>query len=112
VTATTPPAQRSEERGAAPASPAPGTFLTETVNVRTGHIRASGHLTSQGADLLSGTADHLRGNGHSRVVLDLRDVQAADDAGLDILRDLRRMFESAGDKLLIRHAPQVVGESG
>ena len=88
-------------------TPAPsGTSLTETVNVRTGLIRASGHLTSQGADLLSGTADHLRGNGHSHVTLDLREVRAADDAGLDILRDLRTAFEAAGDKLLIRHAPE------
>jgi anti-anti-sigma regulatory factor len=91
--------------------PAPrGASLTETVNVRTGLIRASGHLTSQGADLLSGTADHLRGNGHSRVTLDLRDVRAADDAGLEILRDLRSSFEADGDKLLIRHAPQRTGE--
>jgi anti-anti-sigma regulatory factor len=89
-------------------SPAPKS-LTETVNVRTGHIRASGHLTPQGADLLSGTADHLRGNGHSRVTLDLRDVRAVDDAGLDILRDLRRAFEATGDKLLIRYAPEVAG---
>ena len=83
--------------------------LTETVNIRTGLIRASGHLTSQGADLLSGTADSLRGNGHSRVTLDLRDVQAADDAGLDILRELRSAFEAAGDKLLIRYGPALTG---
>ena len=82
-----------------------GAVLAETVNVRTGYIRVSGYLTSQGADLLSGTADHLRGSGHSRVTLDLRDVRAADDAGLDILRDLRRTFESAGDTLLINYAP-------
>lgn len=91
--------------------PAPGgTSMTETVNVRTGLIRASGHLTPQGADLLSGTADHLRGNGHSRVTLDLRDVQAVDDAGLDILRDLRSDFEASGHKLLIRHAPEAAGQ--
>jgi anti-anti-sigma regulatory factor len=76
------------------------------VDVRTGLICASGHLTSQGADLLSGTAEHLRGNGHSRVTLDLRDVLAADEAGLDILRDLRGSFEATGDELLIRHAPR------
>jgi anti-anti-sigma regulatory factor len=79
------------------------------VDLRTGLIRASGHLTAQGADLLSGTADHLRGNGHSRVTLDLRDVLAADEAGLDILRDLRSSFEAAGDQLLIRHAPPPTG---
>ena len=79
--------------------------LTETVNPRTGSIRASGHLTLQGADLLSGTADSLRGSGHTRVVLDLRDVQAADDAGLDILRQLRSDFAESGGVLLIRSSP-------
>jgi ABC-type transporter Mla MlaB component len=86
-----------------------GTALSETVNVRTGLIRASGHLTRQGADLLSGTADSLRVSGHSHVVLDLQDVLGADDAGLDILRRLGRSFAASGDSLLIRHAPE--GES-
>jgi anti-anti-sigma regulatory factor len=81
------------------------TALFETVDLHRGLIRASGHLTRQGADLLSGTADSLRDNGHSSVVLDLRDVLAADDAGLDILRRLRRSFAASGDELLIRHAP-------
>lgn len=79
--------------------------LTETVDPRTGLIRASGHLTRQGADLLSGTADTLRDSGHASVVLDLQDVQAVDDAGLDVLRTLRRSFAASGDELLIRHAP-------
>jgi anti-anti-sigma regulatory factor len=88
------------------ASPAgEGTALSETVNLRRGLIRASGHLTRQGADLLSGTADSLRVHGHSRVVLDLQGVRDADDAGLDILRSLRRSFAATGDSLLIRHAP-------
>ena len=56
--------------------------LSETVDMRRGHIRASGHLTRQGADLLRGTADTLRISGHSHVVLDLRDVRGADAAGL------------------------------
>ena len=82
------------------------TALSETVNLRTGLIRASGHLTRQGADLLRGTADSLRDNGHSHVTLDLQDVRAADDAGLDILRGLRHSFAASGDRLVIRHAPQ------
>lgn len=90
---------------------APGTLLTETVNVRTGYIRARGHLTSLGADLLRGTADSLRGSGHSRVVLDLRGVLDADDAGLDILCTLRKTFTEAGNQLLIRHAPERTGSS-
>jgi anti-anti-sigma regulatory factor len=81
------------------------TVLTETVDPRTGHIRARGHLTAQAADLLRGTADSLRGRGHARVVLDLRGVRDADDAGLAILRSLRRAFAAAGGELLIRHAP-------
>lgn len=81
--------------------------LSETVNQRTGHIRASGHLTSLGADLLRGTADHLRSAGHSRVVLDL-DVEAADADGLAILRSLRSAFAADGVELLIRSAHGVI----
>jgi anti-anti-sigma regulatory factor len=81
------------------------TVLTETVDQRTGHIRAAGHLTVQGADLLRGTADSLRHHGHSRVVMDLAGVRDADDAGLAILRALHRAFTAGGGELLIRHAP-------
>jgi anti-anti-sigma regulatory factor len=83
-----------------------GPSLTETVSVRDGLIRASGHLTTQGADLLSGTADSLREGGHQRVVLDLTDVRAADSAGLDILDELERSFAQDGGKLIVRHAPE------
>lgn len=110
MTALVPQLRPEDHVSARLSPPAPGgAALTETVNIRIGVIRASGHLTSQGADLLSGTADHLRGNGHSHVTLDLRDVQAADDAGLDILRDLRAAFEAAGDELLIQYGPRLTG---
>jgi anti-anti-sigma regulatory factor len=79
--------------------------LTETVNVRTGLIRARGHLTRQGADLLSGTADSLRDKGHRRVVLDLTEVRDADDAGLDLLRALGEEFAAGGGELVVRSAP-------
>jgi anti-anti-sigma regulatory factor len=81
------------------------TTLTETVDMRTGRITARGHLTRQGADLLRGTADSLRDSGHSAVVLDLQNVRAADEAGLDILRRLRRSFAASGDRLVIQNAP-------
>jgi anti-anti-sigma regulatory factor len=80
--------------------------LSERVDRSTGRIRASGHLTPQGADLLSGTADSLRGSGHTRVVIDLQDVRFADDAGLDILRSLRSRFAADGGELLLEHLPQ------
>jgi anti-anti-sigma regulatory factor len=80
--------------------------LSERVDRSSGRIRASGYLTSQGADLLSGTADSLRGSGHTRVVIDLRDVRTADDAGLDILHNLRHRFAADGGELLLEHLPR------
>jgi anti-anti-sigma regulatory factor len=80
--------------------------LTETVNVRAGLIRASGHLTSQGADLLRGTAESLQGSGHVRVVLDLQDVRDADADGLDVLRGLGAEFAARGGELVVRHSPE------
>ncbi len=75
---------------------------TEVVVRPGGHITASGDLTSQGADLLRGTADQLRGNGHSRVVVDLRGLRTADDEALAALRELHRDFRVDGGELLIR----------
>ncbi len=75
---------------------------TDVVVRADGLITASGHLTRQGADLVRGTADSLRGSGHSRVVVDLRDVRSADDAGLDILLQLRRDFAADGGELVVR----------
>jgi hypothetical protein len=80
----------------------PPTSLSEVVDRRAGLIRASGHLSSLGADLLRGTADGLRDSGHLRVVLDLRAVRAADAGGLDILRELRRDFAADGRELVLR----------
>jgi anti-anti-sigma regulatory factor len=79
--------------------------LSEVVDPRAGLIRARGRLTEQGADLIWGTADSLRGTGHTRVVLDLSDVREADSAGLDTLDRLRRSFRAHGDQLLITHLP-------
>lgn len=76
--------------------------LTEVVDRRAGLISVSGHLTSLGADLVRGTADQLRGDGHSRVVVDLRGVYDADAEGLAVLRELHRDFRVDGGELLIR----------
>ncbi|TFV64022.1 UNVERIFIED_ORG: STAS domain-containing protein [Bacillus sp. AZ43] len=77
-------------------------MLTETVDSATGSIRASGSLTRLGADLLRGTAQSLHGKGHARVVLDLRDVRDADDAGLDVLRGLGEELAATGGELVVR----------
>lgn len=76
--------------------------LTEVVDARIGTIRAAGHLTAQGADLLRGTVEHLHRSGHSCVLLDLQGVQAADDAGLRVLRDAARSLAADGGQLLVR----------
>ena len=81
-------------------------MLSETVDRRTGSIRASGHLTELGADLLRGTAVSLHGSGHLRVVLDLRDVRGADDAGLEVLRGLGEDLAARGGELVVRRAPE------
>ncbi|MGY1803024.1 hypothetical protein ACI78T_07065 [Blastococcus sp. SYSU D00922] len=83
-------------------------MLSESVDSRTGLIRASGHLTSLGADLLRGTAESLRGSGHVRVVLDLQDVRDADDEGLALLRDLGDELAARGAELVVRHSPGTV----
>jgi anti-anti-sigma regulatory factor len=79
--------------------------LTETVDPRIGTVRASGHLTALGADLLRGTVEQLHRSGHARVLLDLQDVQTADDAGLHVLRDIARSLAAEGGELLVRTAP-------
>lgn len=86
-------------------------MLSETIDLRTGLIKAQGHLTAQGADLLRGTADSLREGGHRRVVLDLAGVDAADDAGLAVLQSLRTSFAADGGELVLRHAGQLIPEA-
>jgi anti-anti-sigma regulatory factor len=80
-------------------------LLTETVDRRLGLIRARGHLTRLGADLLSATADSLFGSGHTRVTLDLRGLAATDDAGLAVLEDLRVRVALEGGELVLRRPP-------
>jgi anti-anti-sigma regulatory factor len=87
------------------------TAMTEVVNPSTGSVRVSGHLTVQGADLLRGTVECLHRSGHDCVILDLQDVQTADEAGLYLLRTLRQELAADGGELLMRHLP-VLSESG
>ena len=82
-------------------------MLSEIVDRRIGVIRASGHLSATGADLLRGTARALREGGHRRVVVDLAGVQAADDDGMDLLRRLQVRFAEDGGELVLRHIRQL-----
>jgi anti-anti-sigma regulatory factor len=76
--------------------------MTEIVDSRRGAVRVSGLLTLQGADLLRGAVETLHRGGHARVLLDLRDVRVADDAGLHVLRDVQRSLAADGGDLVLR----------
>jgi anti-anti-sigma regulatory factor len=87
-------------------SPRTPTALTEVVlHHSDGVVEARGHLTRQGADLVAGSADGLRGAGHAIVVVDLGRVDGVDDAGMDVLAELRASFTATGGQLLVRPAP-------
>lgn len=82
-------------------SASPRGSLTEVVDHQTGAIRARGHLTEQGADLIRGAVLTLHGRGHDRVTLDLEGVQNADDAGLCALRTLQAAVTADGGELVL-----------
>lgn len=82
----------------------PGAF-TELVDQRRGSVRASGHLTAQAADLLRGTVLALHGDGHPRVVVDLGEVDGADEAGLETLDAVRTAVAADGGTLLLLGGP-------
>ena len=63
----------------------PVALLSETVDSRAGVVRARGVLTRSGADLLSGTIETLRQQGHRRITLDLRGITDAEEEGTEHL---------------------------
>lgn len=85
--------------------PHPPGALSEVVDARAGTVRAAGHLTVQGADLLRGTVATLRRRGHLRVLLDLRQVDVADEAGLRVLHDVARELAADGGRLVLGELP-------
>ncbi len=79
--------------------------MTEFIDSARGAVRVSGQITAQGADLLRGTVECLRRDGHAVVLLDLGDVQTADSAGLQDLRALEHAVAAEGGKLLLLSLP-------
>ena len=80
--------------------------FTELVDRRRGSVRARGHLTVQAADLLRGTVMVLRCTGHRRVVLDLGEVDGADEGGLATLEAVRAAVAEDGGTLLVLGDPR------
>jgi len=79
--------------------------LTEVVDMRRGSSQVSGRLTVQGADLLRGTVESLQRDGHSTVVLDLAGLRAADEAGVQVLRNVRQPHAADGAELFVVASP-------
>jgi STAS domain len=76
----------------------------QVVDGRAGAIRVGGSLTPRTAGLLAGTVQALRTVGRTRVVLDLRGLEAADELGLRVVRSLRERVTAAGGRLTL-HLP-------
>lgn len=85
------------------------TSYVEVVDPGAGSLRAGGHLTEQGADLLYGAVRAMQGRGHDRVTVDLAGMQAADAAGLHALRLLLEDLSTDGRELVVLHAPAAAG---
>jgi anti-anti-sigma regulatory factor len=90
--------------GAVGAGQEPVVF-SEDLDRDSGSIRARGHLTAQGVDLLRGAVLALRFGGHRRVILDLEGVRTADVRGLHLLRSLQAAVTADGGDLILLHAP-------
>jgi anti-anti-sigma regulatory factor len=85
--------------------------LTELVDGRTGTIRARGRLTGAGADLLRGSVTALRGLGHHRVVLDLRELETIDAEGLRQLHLLQQEVRAEGGEIVLLDLTGPIGEA-
>jgi anti-anti-sigma regulatory factor len=85
--------------------------LTEVVDGRTGTIRARGRLSGAGADLLRGSVTALRGLGHHRVVLDLRDLETIDADGMRELHLLQQEVRAAGGEVVLLDLTGPIGHT-
>lgn len=85
--------------------------LTELVDGRTGTIRARGRLTGAGADLLRGSVTALRGLGHHRVVLDLRELETIDAEGLRQLHLLQQEVRAEAGEIVLLDLTGPIGEA-
>jgi anti-anti-sigma regulatory factor len=89
-----------------PARPRTGPEMAEEVDPQTGRVRVRGHLTRQGADLLRGTAEALRRQGRTCIVLDLSAVDAVDEGALEVLRALSGPDAASGSSVVLVQAPR------
>ena len=82
-----------------------GATFSQVVDQRRRTIRAGGHLTVQGADVVRGAVLLLQRDRRGRVTLDLAGVRTADDAGLEDLESLRQAVTEDGGELVLLHVP-------
>ncbi|MGY1683210.1 STAS domain-containing protein [Geodermatophilus sp. SYSU D01176] len=96
----------SEREPAAGSAAAEDSVFSESIDRRTGSIRARGRLDGRAADMLGGTVDALHRSGWGRIVLDLGGVQAVDGAGLRALRSLERRIAADGGHVALLNEPE------
>ena len=85
--------------------------FSQVVDGRRGCVRVAGDLTRRTADQLRGTVEALRRSGHRRILVELRDVCAADELGLQALRTLRAVVDADGGRLTLLRLPEADGAS-
>ena len=73
------------------------------VDGRAGSIRACGHLTARAADLLSRAVLDRHDRGQRRIVLDLTEVEGAEDASFLMLQQLQTVVTAEGGTLVVLH---------
>jgi anti-anti-sigma regulatory factor len=78
-----------------------GSHFVEAVDQYSATIRARGHLTEQGADLIRGAVEVLHRSGHHRITVDLHDVRAVDDEALVELRSLAVRLRAHHGELVV-----------
>lgn len=96
----------AEQEPAGRSSPVADSFFSEAIDRRTRSIRARGRLDSRALGMLHGTVEALHRSGWGRIVLDLGQVQAVDDAGLQALHALEMRIAADGGHVALLNAPE------
>lgn len=84
-------------------APSSAAELSQTIDGRTGRIRARGVLDRDTAERIISTVVALVGAGHERISLDLRQMDATESTALRELHDLQEGLRARGRRLTVVH---------
>jgi anti-anti-sigma regulatory factor len=82
-------------------------LFTARIDRERATIRARGRLDAVSADLLRGTVESLRRDGHAAITLDLDGITAAvpGQDGADVLTDMVEELTAVGTRIVVRRKP-------